>query len=267
MTYSIEVIVISNRSRHILLVIVNRYSVSDIAHIHRFSMRWSPFSSSASKATSNTTDDASSDATSHLPSSASPSSVPPLDRPTMSREEQASAELAEFLKEIQIETSTANSQNSQSSNSGAAKFTRISGSSTTPEDITPDSLYPTEMSCRSALDYAMFCQSFGGQWVNIYRYGTFRSCSNHWSDFWLCMRTRQWDEKDRRKAINDHYKAKSIKYKTGPSSEDIWEVRTEPVRDAFQESLEELENQIAEWKRQNPGVPDPWGRDTGTLVK
>ena len=72
------------------------------------------------------------------------------------------------------------------------------------------------------------------------------------------MRTRNWDQKDRKKAIQDHYRKKAVKYKTGPSSEDVWEVRMEPVKDAFQGNLEELERQVEEWKKANPGVKEPW---------
>ncbi|KAK5056639.1 hypothetical protein LTR84_012171 [Exophiala bonariae] len=127
-----------------------------------------------------------------------------------------------------------------------------------PVDISPDSLYPTSMSCRSAFDYAMFCQSFGGQFVNVYRYGEFRSCSNHWNDFWLCMRTRNIPERERARQIREHYQKKIIKYKTGPSSEDVWEVRDVPVQDSMQGNLEELEARIEEWKKANPSAPDPW---------
>lgn len=167
----------------------------------------------------------------------------------LTRDEETDQELISWLKEIQSEGGV-----SSSSTSKSLSFT----SGTSPQDISPDSLYPTEISCRSAFDYAFFCQSFGGQFVNVYRYGTFRSCSNHWQDFWLCLRTRNWDEKDRKKAIQDHYRQKAVKYKTGPSSEDVWEVRTEPARDAFQGNLEELERQIEEWKKANPTAKAPW---------
>jgi hypothetical protein len=189
------------------------------------------------------------------PSSELAPPLEPLDaqapKGRLTREEESDRELISWLKEIQAEaaekrTSTSKSQSFKSS------------SGPPPEDISPDSLYPTEISCRSAFDYAFFCQSFGGQFVNIYRYGTFRSCSNHWQDFWLCMRTRSWDDKDRKKAIQDHYRQKSVKYKTGPSSEDVWEVRTEPARDAFQGNLEELERQIEEWKQANPTAKASW---------
>ena len=172
----------------------------------------------------------------------------------LTREEQSNEELASWLQEIQSELE----------DNRYSKPTKVlsahSPAPDVPDDISPDSLYPTEISCRSAFDYAFFCQSFGGQFVNVYRYGGFRSCSNHWQDFWLCMRTRKWVDKDRHKAIQDHYRKKAIKYKTGPSSDDVWRVRTEPVRDAFQGNLEELERQIEQWKKENPGITGPWGK-------
>lgn len=176
----------------------------------------------------------------------------------LSREEQSDHALMELLKEFEVEAEKEKVRRIRAKESGNTGTVPI------PDDISPDSLYPTEMSCRSSLDYALFCQSFGGQFVNVYRYGSFRSCSNHWSDFWLCMRVRNWDNPDKKKAIQDHYRQKAIKWKTGPSSEDIWQVRTEPVKDAFQDNLEELEAKIAEWKKANPGTPDPWLKQQGS---
>lgn len=180
--------------------------------------------------------------------------IPTPIKQELTREEQANLDFAELLKEIEIEQSKSQIQRSKAKENGT--------STTAPEpaDITPDAIYPTEMSCRSALDYAMFCQSFGGQFVNVYRFGEFRSCKNHWSDFWLCMRTRSWDDQAKARAIQDHYKKKAIKWKTGPSSEDVWDVRKEPVKDPFQDSLEDLEAKIEQWKQANPGAPDPWDK-------
>ena len=182
--------------------------------------------------------------------------TPPIAEPvkaTLSREEQSNQDLIELMKEFQAQAEAEQEQRIQARRSGLSPQ-----SVPIPDDISPDSLYPTDISCRSAFDYAMFCQAFGGQFVNVYRYGTFRSCSNHWDDFWLCMRTRNWDKQDRARAIQEHYRKKAVKWKTGPSSEDVWEVRTEPVKDAFQGNMEELEARIAEWKKANPGAPDPW---------
>ena len=189
---------------------------------------------------------------SELAHDAGPTILQPQKR-ALTSNEQSEQELISWLKEIQSEAAASQTQ-------PAAQESKLSVSQDTSSshEISPDSLYPTEISCRSAFDYAMFCQTFGGQFVNVYRYGSFRSCSNHWDDFWLCMRTRQWDDKDRKKAIHDHYAKRAIKWKTGPSSEDVWEVRTEPAKDAFQGNLEELERQIEEWKKANPDKQAPW---------
>ncbi|RMD43186.1 hypothetical protein DV735_g1948, partial [Chaetothyriales sp. CBS 134920] len=174
----------------------------------------------------------------------------------------ANQELQALLKELNEQAEVDREQRIQSKRTG-----ELPNAVPLPDDISPDSLYPTTIHCRSAFDYAFFCQSFGGQFVNVYRYGSFRSCSNHWEDFWLCLRTRNWDEKDRAKAIREHYRKKAVKYKTGPSSEDVWEVRTEPVKDAFQDSLEDLEAKIEQWKKANPGLADPWKGNVTTVMQ
>ena len=174
----------------------------------------------------------------------------------LTREEQGNRELAAFLKEIQTETEAARKYDRNLRGHDVA-YERSLG------DISPDSVYPSDISCRSTFDYAMFCQSFGGQFVNVYRYGSFRSCSNHWQDFWLCVRTRNWRKEDREKAVKDHYRQKAIKYKTGPSSENVWEVRTEPFREAFQGNLEALEERVAQWERANTTTTAPSGPTSG----
>ncbi|KAK4937236.1 hypothetical protein LTR10_022068 [Elasticomyces elasticus] len=175
------------------------------------------------------------------PSAAAPAPIADSVKPTLSREEQANQELADLVRELQAQSEIEDRRRKQPKGQGS--FKQLAPVS---KDISPDSLFPTEISCRSAFDYAMFCQSFGGQFVNIYRYGTFRSCSNHWDDFWLCMRTRNWNKDDRAAAIQDHYRKRAVKWKTGPSSEDVWEVREEPVKGAFGGNFEE-------WEEENPG--------------
>ncbi|KAM0440770.1 hypothetical protein ACHAPT_000071 [Fusarium lateritium] len=106
----------------------------------------------------------------------------------------------------------------------------------TPSDIPPrdalsEALLPAEMSCRQAFDQAWACNSMGGQWNAVYRYGEMRSCSEHWDDFWFCMRTKGYSPEMREKAVREHYRAKEfVKYGPGkPSSEDVWESREEKV--------------------------------------
>ncbi|CEN61460.1 hypothetical protein ASPCAL08114 [Aspergillus calidoustus] len=196
---------------------------------------WSKFSS-APKDESHTTQ----------PPTATPENLPTPAQPqpqsrTLTREEKEEAEFKQLWTSL---------ENDIRSGAQAAKD---SSTPTQPSDsslqtplasIAPDSLYPDTMSCRSAFDYAFFCQSLGGQFVNVYRYGELRSCSEHWENFWLCMKTRTFSEKEKSRMIRDHYRKKAIKYKTGPSSEDVWEVRMEPVRNAFQGDFAALEREM-----------------------
>ena len=93
------------------------------------------------------------------------------------------------------------------------------------------SLRPTTMSCRQAFDLAWGCQSPVGQFNAVYRYGSPRSCSELWGDFWFCMRTRAWGPEQKAAAIQEHYRQKEeAKYGGGkPSSEDVWRSRDEKV--------------------------------------
>ncbi|RKF61303.1 hypothetical protein GcC1_158010 [Golovinomyces cichoracearum] len=94
-------------------------------------------------------------------------------------------------------------------------------------DSISEQLLPTTMSCRDAFDSAYYCASLGGAFTNLYRYGTVRSCSDHWDKFWFCMRTRTYDDKSKQEAIKDYYrKVELSKYgKRGTSSQDIWKSR------------------------------------------
>jgi hypothetical protein len=188
-----------------------------------------------------------------------PSQPEPKPSRQLTREEQADAELRDFLKSLESSITPPTSQPPQqppSTTTTTTTTTTPSTDSTTkepPSSIAPDSLYPDTMSCRSAFDYAFFCQSFGGQWVNVYRYGELRSCSEHWENFWLCMKARGIkDDATSKEMIRNHYRKKAVKYKTGPSSEDVWEVRMEPLKGAFQGDFEKMgrEMQLAEQQQQ-----------------
>ncbi|KAI4117111.1 MAG: hypothetical protein LQ345_002585 [Seirophora villosa] len=116
--------------------------------------------------------------------------------------------------------------------------------------ITPESLYPTEMSCRAVFDLAFYCQSLGGQFNNVYRYGTLRDCRGEWSQFWFCMRANKGflGDKERENRIMNHYKKREMKYRVGASSEEVWEPRTRMVDSAFDWDLEAAEKAEAEGK-------------------
>jgi hypothetical protein len=99
-------------------------------------------------------------------------------------------------------------------------------------DPVSESLLPTSMSCRHALDAAFYCQSPGGQWNAVYREGTVRSCNAHWEDLWFCMRTRAMGSGPvKEEAIRAHYRRRELaRYGPGrPASTDVWELREEKV--------------------------------------
>lgn len=109
-------------------------------------------------------------------------------------------------------------------------------------DALSERLLPNDMSCRQAFDQAWACNSMGGQWNAVYRYGEMRSCSEQWDDFWFCMRTKSYSGEMREKAIRAHYRNKDYaKYGPGkPSSEDIWDSRDDLVQpgSVFTEPIE-----------------------------
>ena len=117
---------------------------------------------------------------------------------------------------------------------------------TRPSDessISPNALYPKTMSCRQAFDSAFYCQSLGGQFVNVYRYGGIRNCSGEWGNFWFCMRTNRglMNDEERAGMIQEHYRKRETKYKNGPSCEDVWRMREVRLDNAFEGDLEALE--------------------------
>ncbi|OTA94048.1 hypothetical protein M434DRAFT_395122 [Hypoxylon sp. CO27-5] len=126
----------------------------------------------------------------------------------------------------------------------------------TPQRLDPvtESLLPTSMSCRQAFDAAFHCNSLGGQWTSVYRAGTVRSCSEHWDDFWFCMRTRAYSSPQKEEAIRDHYRKKEYAKYFAPgrvSSTDVWEPRSEKVEPgtAFREPLDMPDVSDEEWRR------------------
>ncbi|MCJ1287527.1 hypothetical protein MMC26_006879 [Xylographa opegraphella] len=173
-----------------------------------------------------------------------PPSTAALPNPrALTSDEQADAELHEALKIFGD-----SSAEDPSANSSRANLDRDPPppSQVNHSSIAPERLYPTTMSCRAAFDSAFYCQSFGGQFMNLYRYGGMRDCSDQWSNFWFCMRTNSgaMGEEWKKRKIQEHYEERARKYKVGPSSEDVWEMRREIVEGAFEGDLEALEEEL-----------------------
>ena len=162
-----------------------------------------------------------------LPSTAPPShSQPSSSTPnTLSRDEQAYQELKDLFSQIDPERSTAAAALAKES------VTKI------PEDYS-NSIYASTMSCSQCFDQAYYCSSIGGQMNSIYRYGALRSCSDLWAQWRFCMRTKTMSEETKRTKIREFNQKKAAKYKLGASSEDVWELRKEPVENPFSRSAE-----------------------------
>ncbi|KAI0181985.1 hypothetical protein GGR52DRAFT_568194 [Hypoxylon sp. FL1284] len=125
-----------------------------------------------------------------------------------------------------------------------------------PDRLDPvsESLLPSTMSCRAAFDAAYHCNSLGGQWTSVYRSGGVRSCSEHWDDFWFCMRTRALPAPQKADAIRDRYRRREWEKYHAPgthSSADVWQPRDDKVQPntAFQEPLEFPDISDEDWRR------------------
>lgn len=117
-----------------------------------------------------------------------------------------------------------------------------------------ESLLPTTMNCEQAFNQAFYCQSLGGQWHHLYRYGSIRSCGEQWDDWFFCMRAKGTPPgKVKNDMIRDHYRRKLLaKYGPGkPSSEDVWRERRERVRpdEAFATQPEAAQVSDAEYQK------------------
>lgn len=111
-------------------------------------------------------------------------------------------------------------------------------------DISPDAMHPRTMSCRQAFDQAFYCQSFGGKFNDVYRYGGLQSCNEQWDAFWFCMRTRTLPSAEKEGQVREYYKKRDERRRERfGSSEDVWQVRTKSVERAFWKDPDEAEEE------------------------
>ncbi|CAL3966547.1 hypothetical protein PZA11_003167 [Diplocarpon coronariae] len=177
----------------------------------------------------------------------------------LSRDDLAEQELNSFLKELQADAQPSRTKYQRvprdaSSNRLPSPSPLNADTDSTNEPLN-EQILPTSMSCRSAFDQAFYCNSFGGRWNDLYRYGTLRSCSDDWNDFWFCMRTRTYPEKEKQKAIKEHYRQReSAKYAKAlgrESSEDVWRSRERKMEwgKAFTTPFPKFEGTDEEWRK------------------
>jgi hypothetical protein len=191
-----------------------------------------------------------------------PPSAPPSETSAdasskpLSRDSLAEQELYSFLKELEADTRPSSSKYDRIPRSPPPTTSKTSQTTSVPTlGPVSEQLLPTTMSCRNAFDEAFYCNSFGGRFNDLYRYGTLRSCSENWNDFWFCMRTRGYGDREKEAAIKEHYRRKeSAKYSKElgkESSEDVWKSRTTKLEwgEAFNQPYEELKESDEEWRK------------------
>jgi hypothetical protein len=153
------------------------------------------------------------------PAANTPSTAPTPAIP-LSRDEQAYEELKELFAGIDPEKAAA----------AAIRAKEIVNE--VKEDNT-DSIYSSTMKCSQCFDQAFYCSSIGGQLNNVYRFGALRSCSDLWQQWRFCMRTKVMSDDTKKEKVREYNMQKQLKFKIGRSSEDVWEVRKEPVPHPF----------------------------------
>lgn len=170
----------------------------------------------------------------------------PIDSKTgvEAREAQADKELETFLASL---STSDDKTSSNSTSAGAAQTPQTSSPSPTSRynpdgtlNIHPTALYPRQMSCTEAFDSAFYCQSLGGKFNDIYRFGSVQSCSEHWAAWRFCMRSRALPKEERERAVVEFYREREKrKLRERGSSEGVWRMRTKAVERAFWMAEEE----------------------------
>jgi len=120
--------------------------------------------------------------------SSQPENPPAPSKRQPTRDEIAESELRSLLEELEADIRPSSTKYNRVPRAPPQHSSISKPSSMTLEE----ELLPTDMSCRQAFDAAFYCQSLGGQFNNLYRYGGIRSCSENWKDFWFCMRTKSY---------------------------------------------------------------------------
>jgi uncharacterized protein DUF3128 len=184
--------------------------------------------------------------------SPSPNASPQLP----SRDELAEQELQSFLQELEADVKPSSSKYNRVPRQPPTKSSIPSTRNNDGEEPLSEQLLPKTMSCRVAFDEAFYCNSFGGRFNDLYRYGNLRSCSENWDNFWFCMRTRGYSEKEKEAAIKEHYRKKeTMKYAKAlgkESSEDVWKSREKKLEwgEAFNVPFPDFDGSDEDWNRQ-----------------
>ncbi|KAI0268664.1 hypothetical protein BC834DRAFT_820717 [Gloeopeniophorella convolvens] len=85
--------------------------------------------------------------------------------------------------------------------------------------------------CMTVFDDFLKCNIFATQVRSIYRFGEMAHCSPKWNEFKFCMSTKRLHPEQRRDSWIQHRAEWWARRRLGISSENVWEKRTELLKD------------------------------------
>ncbi|RHZ78641.1 hypothetical protein Glove_158g106 [Diversispora epigaea] len=124
-----------------------------------------------------------------------------------------------------METNTAFTENSNSTNSNDHSINNTNNSSASKERW--------NCSLMNEFDYLVFCASLIGQATNYYRYGEKKNCSNHFRNVKWCLKMKSKNLEERKKMVLEREAEKEAQYIKKKSSLDVWEMRDTPLTEIF----------------------------------
>lgn len=92
----------------------------------------------------------------------------------------------------------------------------------------------------SLLDDFLSCNILGVQLKSLYRHGEMSKCGQKMEDFKFCMANKSLHPEDRREAWIRRRAEWWAKRRLEKSSEDVWEMRKEPLKNFPPENLDHI---------------------------
>ncbi|KAI0311709.1 hypothetical protein OF83DRAFT_1068362 [Amylostereum chailletii] len=102
------------------------------------------------------------------------------------------------------------------------------------EEIRLRSLHPTTddiPSCMSLFDDFLTCNMLSSQFKSLYRHGEMARCAGRFHAFKFCMSNNRLHPEQKRDEWIHHRAEWWARRRLGASSENVWEIRREPLKD------------------------------------
>ncbi|KAG4302436.1 hypothetical protein PCANB_001269 [Pneumocystis canis] len=99
-------------------------------------------------------------------------------------------------------------------------------------DISVDINQNLEESCslQYHFDHFFMCYTLKNLFINYYRYGQRPECASKWKELVWCIKTKSQEKEEEQRMLREK---KKEKFKGKKNSEEIWTLRTEPLKTLF----------------------------------